>query len=58
MENIMEKKNINLEVSIEETNIILVALSKLPYETVSVLIDKLQKQGQQQLAVNSGQENS
>ena len=54
----MEKKNINLEVSIEETNIILVALSKLPYETVSVLIDKLQKQGQQQLAVNSGQENS
>lgn len=36
--------NINLELTINETNAILLALAKLPYETVAQLIDKIRAQ--------------
>jgi hypothetical protein len=36
--------NINLELTINETNAILLALAKLPYETVAQLIDKIRTQ--------------
>lgn len=40
---------IKLELSLEETQIILVGLSKLPYEAVAVLIDKIKAQAQPQV---------
>lgn len=40
---------IKLEVTVEEANLILTALGRLPYEAVSTLIPKLQQQGQEQL---------
>jgi hypothetical protein len=40
---------IKLELSLEETQIILVGLSKLPYEAVAVLIEKVKSQAQPQV---------
>lgn len=41
--------NINLEVSVEEAQGILIALSKLPYEQVAGLIEKVKSQAESQL---------
>lgn len=40
---------IKLELSIEETQIVLVGLSKLPYEAVAAVIDKIKGQAQPQV---------
>lgn len=40
---------IKLELSIEETQIVLVGLSKLPYEAVAGLIEKIKGQAQAQI---------
>lgn len=40
---------IKLELSVEEVQIALVGLSKLPYEAVAVLIDKIKNQAQPQV---------
>jgi len=40
---------IKLELSLEETQIVLVGLSKLPYEAVAGLIDKVKGQAQPQV---------
>ena len=40
---------IKLELSIEETQIVLVGLSKLPYEAVAAVIDKIKEQAQPQV---------
>lgn len=40
---------IKLELSLEETQIVLVGLSKLPYEAVAGLIDKIKDQAQPQV---------
>jgi len=40
---------IKIELSIEEINVVLSALSRMPYESVFSLIPKIQKQGQEQL---------
>lgn len=45
-------KNINLELSIEEANLILEALGNLPFSKVYVLIAKIQEQASQQLKLN------
>jgi len=42
-------KNINLQLSIEEANLILEALGNLPFSKVYVLIAKIQEQASQQL---------
>lgn len=41
---------IKFELTIEEANIILMALSKAPYEQVAKVISKLQEQAQSQLS--------
>lgn len=41
---------VKLEVTIEELHVILVALSKLPYEVVSSVIEKLKTQAQPQVS--------
>ena len=38
-----------LELTVEEVNLILLALSKLPFEAVNQLVPKIQEQGQEQL---------
>jgi hypothetical protein len=40
---------IKLELSIEETQIVLVSLSKLPYEAVVAVIEKIKEQAQPQV---------
>lgn len=45
----MENKNITLNVTLDEANIILQALAKLPYEAVFKMIDKVTQQAQKQL---------
>lgn len=40
---------IKFELSIEETQIVLVGLSKLPYEAVAGLIDKIKSQAEPQV---------
>lgn len=40
---------IKLEMSLEETQIVLVGLSKLPYEAVAALIEKIKAQAQPQI---------
>lgn len=49
----MENKNINLELTIEETNVVLQAVAKLPYEVVFKLMEKIGQQAQQQLSRSS-----
>lgn len=38
-----------LEVTVDEANLIIAALARQPFEVVAGLIEKLQKQGQEQL---------
>lgn len=40
---------LKLELSVEETQIVLVSLSKLPYEAVAGLIDKIKSQAAPQI---------
>ena len=40
---------IKLELSVEETQIVLVGLSKFPYEAVAVLIEKIKSQATPQV---------
>ena len=40
---------IKIELSIEEINVVLAALGRMPYEAVAGLIPKIQQQGQEQL---------
>lgn len=42
--------NIKLELSVDEVNIILNALSNRPYNEVAALIGKIQTEGEKQLA--------
>lgn len=44
--------NIKLKLSVEETNLLLQALSNLPYGQVFELVTKIQSQAQQQLNQN------
>ena len=45
----MENKKLNFEVSIEDANLLLTALAKMPYEAVAKLINELQQSAQSQL---------
>lgn len=45
-----EEKTISINLSIQETNIVLKALSKLPYEESASIISKIQAQAQAQLS--------
>jgi len=47
-------KNIDLQLSIEEANLILEALGSLPFSKVYALIAKIQQQASQQLQANGG----
>ena len=38
-----------LDLTVEEVNLVLLALSKLPFDSVNQLIPKIQEQGQEQL---------
>lgn len=40
---------LKLELSVEETQIVLVGLSKLPYEAVATIIDKIKAQATPQI---------
>ena len=50
----MEKSNIELKLTIEETNIILDALGNEPFRKVFNLIGKIQQQASEQLSENNG----
>lgn len=50
----MENKTINLELTVEEANYVLFALSKMPFDQVFNLIGKVKQQAEQQ--VNNSQE--
>ena len=39
----------NLDLTVEEVNLILASLSRMPFESVNQLIPKIQQQGQAQL---------
>lgn len=41
--------SINFAVSVEEANLIIMALAKQPFETVVGIMNKLQKQAQEQM---------
>lgn len=45
----MQDKEITLTVTVNDANLILAALSKLPYEAVSGLVASLRDQGQAQI---------
>ena len=47
-------KNVNLNLNINELNVVLRALSNLPYNQVNELIEKLQQQARQQLEQGNG----
>jgi len=51
----MNEQKIRLELSIEETNVVLAALGKMPYEDVFLLIGNIQQQATQQVQANSTQ---
>ncbi len=46
-------KEVKLVLSLEEANLVLSALSKQPFETVSSLIFKIKSQGESQLQVKA-----
>lgn len=45
----MEPKNVTLTLQVEEVNYLLFSLSKMPYDQVRELIEKVTSQGQAQL---------
>jgi hypothetical protein len=45
-----------LELTVEEVNLILLALSKLPFEAVNQLVPKIQEQGNTQLTTKKDDE--
>ncbi len=45
----MDKKNIQLELTVSEANVILAGLGEQPYIKVAGLIEKIQQQGASQL---------
>lgn len=45
----MENKELEFKLTLEETNIILSALSKQPFEVVAKLINKISNEAQEQL---------
>ena len=47
---------INLQLTINETNAVLLALAKLPYETVAQLIEKIRTQSLPQVPVDQRNE--
>jgi hypothetical protein len=47
MENSMN--NLNFELTVEEANLVIAALAKMPFEAVANLIPKMQQQAQAQL---------
>lgn len=47
-------KNIQLTLSIEETNLLLEGLSNMPYKRVAELVNKIQLTGQTQLEQTNG----
>jgi hypothetical protein len=51
MEYIMDK-TLKFEFTIEQTNMVLAALGRMPYETVAPMIMEVQKQAQAQLPQN------
>lgn len=40
---------LNFDLTLEEANVVLAALSKAPYEQVVTIIDKMQKQAREQI---------
>lgn len=52
----MKPDEITLHLSINETNAILLALAKLPYETVAQLIDKIRTQSLPQVPADQRNE--
>ncbi|WP_020536760.1 hypothetical protein [Lewinella cohaerens] len=47
----MDTKTLKLELTVEEVNLILSALGKLPFEQVFSLVNKIQQQAAEQLDV-------
>ena len=48
----MENKEITFNLSLQDANLVLAALSKLPFEAVADLIAKIREQGQAQIATS------
>ena len=45
----MEEQKINVTLTVDQTNVVLAALAKLPFETVADLIVSIRQQAQEQL---------
>lgn len=50
----MENEEIFLTLTVAEVNVVLAALSELPYKSVGVVIQKIKTQGDDQIAAISG----
>lgn len=50
-----DQKELTLQLTIEETNVVLEALGQLPFKTVFGLISKIQSQASQQLNANGSE---
>lgn len=46
----MENQNLNLELTVGETNVILRSLGKHPFDEIAALVAKIKSQGEAQLA--------
>jgi hypothetical protein len=46
----MKDKIVTLELTVEEVNIILASMAKMPFEAVADLITKVQREGSRQLS--------
>ena len=47
--------SMKLELTLEEANLVMVALGKLPYEAVFQLVEKIKAQAQEQLSQPKGE---
>ncbi len=48
--------NITLELSVEEVNVILRVLGRMPFDEVFPLISKIKTQGEEQVAANTAEQ--
>lgn len=48
--------NITLELSVEEVNVILRVLGRMPFDEVFPLISKIKTQGEEQVAANNAEQ--
>lgn len=56
MNNIQTETNVNLQLTVNETNVVLAALRELPHRVVADLINNIMGQAQRQVQQTTGQQ--